>query len=258
MRIVYVQANELGLPINEACFVAYEGFRLRGQEIRLFNLELGGSVEIGLADIVSSSQTGEVILVADIPTFTQVLEALGIEAPPVIDYPLCLRKFLGRELWETTLGEVRDSDSRWPLFIKPSQHNKHFSGHLIRRFGDLIDTNTIEDSFPIWASQPVRFEAEWRVFVLDGKVLDARIYRGSRWVAPIESQVLDMVKCFEESGTAPAAYALDVGLVLPEAGEPRMLLVEVNDGRALGTYGLEATFYAQMLEARWRQIVSKP
>lgn len=50
---------------------------------------------------------------------------------------------------------------------------------------------------------------------------------------------------------APQGYAVDFGL----ARDGRTLLVEVNDGYALGAYGLEPHAYAHLLAARWYELV---
>lgn len=49
---------------------------------------------------------------------------------------------------------------------------------------------------------------------------------------------------------APATFSLDVGVT--EAGAT--LVVEVNDGYALGAYGLMLLAYAKFLSARWAQM----
>ena len=49
---------------------------------------------------------------------------------------------------------------------------------------------------------------------------------------------------------APAAFSLDVGLTA--AGVT--VVVEVNDGYALGAYGLMPLAYAKLLSARWAQM----
>ncbi len=64
-----------------------------------------------------------------------------------------------------------------------------------------------------------------------------------------------MVATYEESGTAPAGYALDAGVL--DSGETA--LVEVNDGYALGFYGSvitqRAERYLDLLEARFSELV---
>ena len=49
---------------------------------------------------------------------------------------------------------------------------------------------------------------------------------------------------------APAAYALGVGV----CEDGRTLVVEVNDGYAIGSYRLAPVIYAALLDARWSQL----
>lgn len=62
--------------------------------------------------------------------------------------------------------------------------------------------------------------------------------------AVIESAVKDFAG-------APAGYAADFGVT----GDGRTLLVEINDGYSLGCYGLQHNLYAQLLSARWAELV---
>ena len=50
--------------------------------------------------------------------------------------------------------------------------------------------------------------------------------------------------------TAPAGYSLDFGVTDTD----KTLLIEVNDGYALGSYGLFHVDYAKLLAARWAEL----
>jgi hypothetical protein len=91
-----------------------------------------------------------------------------------------------------------------------------------------MHTAMIDDDCPIACSEVVEFESEWRCFVLEGRVLDVRRYKGT----------------FRSS--------VDLGVLT----DGRTAIVEVNDGYSLGAYGLAAAHYAQLLQARWREIVA--
>ncbi|WP_238996654.1 ATP-grasp domain-containing protein [Paenibacillus pinistramenti] len=52
--------------------------------------------------------------------------------------------------------------------------------------------------------------------------------------------------------SAPNGYAVDIGLT--DKGET--LLIEVNDGYALGQYGLNTLDYAKLLSARWSELTN--
>jgi hypothetical protein len=53
---------------------------------------------------------------------------------------------------------------------------------------------------------------------------------------------------------APAGYAADFGV----SSDGCTLLVEVKDGYALGSYGLQHNLYAQLLSARLAELVGVP
>ena len=101
---------------------------------------------------------------------------------------------------------------------------------------------------PVLCSDPVSFCMEWRAFVRYGRIWDVRPYRGD-WHYHYDSNVLDFAVSNYRS--APAGYAMDFGVT--EDG--RTLLVEVNDGYALGCYGADPIQYAKLLSARWCELV---
>ena len=75
-----------------------------------------------------------------------------------------------------------------------------------------------------------------------------RPYRGD-WHYQYDPSVLDFA--IKKYRSAPAGYAMDFGVT--EDG--RTLLVEVNDGYALGCYGADPIQYAKLLSARWCELV---
>jgi hypothetical protein len=55
----------------------------------------------------------------------------------------------------------------------------------------------------------------------------------------------------DHSRTAPAGYGIDFGVLT----DGRTVLVEVNEGYSLNPYGLESMEYAELLEARWLELM---
>ena len=144
------------------------------------------------------------------------------------------------------MREVRESTD--PVFVKPMEH-KLFTGFVFDGCaGARMRLATHESSTQVWVSDVVEFVAEYRVFVLDGEILDARRYTG-RWdvALPFRSEIERAVR---EYAGAPRAYALDFGVT----GDGAQLLVEANDGFALGNYGLSSIPYAKMIDARWEEL----
>lgn len=99
----------------------------------------------------------------------------------------------------------------------------------------------------MYCSEVKNIITEWRCFVRYGKILDIRRYKGELGKIYSLKTVRDMVQAYID---APAAYSLDIGLT--ENNET--IIVEVNDGYSLGSYGLDPLLYAKLLSARWAEL----
>lgn len=91
------------------------------------------------------------------------------------------------------------------------------------------------------------FKAEWRCFVRYGNILSVRPYKGD-WRLHYDSSVIE--NAVRDFASAPAGYSMDFG----RTADGRTLLIEVNDGYALGSYGLFYLDYAKLLSARWAEL----
>lgn len=111
----------------------------------------------------------------------------------------------------------------------------------------LISCGDEREDTEIWCSEPVKFVAEWRCFVRYGEIIDVRKYGGD-WRLKYDYKIIE--QALEAYKSAPKAYAMDFGLT----DNDRTLLVEVNDGYSLGSYGLLSLDYAKFLSARWAEI----
>lgn len=181
------------------------------------------------------------------------LQVLGRPLPENLDYPIELVGYLGRNIRRMRLGDVRSRPSE-QVFIKPAVEHKLFTGFVWE--GDSLSRRrivTLDDDVEIWVSDPVKFVAEYRTFILDGEVLDCRKYKGSYGLAPDRDTVEEAVRAMKGSG--PRAYCLDFGVT---AHGKSTLLIEYNDAFAMGHYGLTPTSYARMLSARWQEMVEHP
>lgn len=222
-----------GRPFNTECATAWRGFKELGVECVPF------STDEGLA-----SAAREDIVVAGLLVTGQALTLRGI-TPSSIDYPPELTDLLGRRVWECAVGEITEGD--YPLFLKPL-HEKELPAIVANEPNGLAAYCKMGPGYRVLCSEPVDFVSEWRVFVRYGQVAHLACYRGDRQVMP---DVGIINYAIEEYKSAPAAYGLDLGVT----GDGWTLLVEVNDGFALGCYGMEAVEYALFLSARWAELV---
>ena len=238
-RKFYLRREELK-PDTAAQNAIRQGLWMQGVEtVDYFDpAEIAGFDDLG-------PDVGVAGYIGDVQT---ALLHLGRSLPPNMDYPKELAAFRGRRIFASTLGEVRAK--RETCFIKPARDHKLFTGFVWSDTAEgRRDAVAVHDDIPVWVSDPVRFVSEYRTFVLEDEILDCRRYKGDWSKAPnrkIVEQAVDKLK-----GVAPVAYCVDFGVTHDGA----TLLVEMNDGYAMGPYGLAPPQYACMITARWRQLI---
>jgi hypothetical protein len=177
----------------------------------------------------------------------RALARLGIAPPDLPTYPAALSEFLGREIWPSTINTIAARPELWPVFVKPRDETKKFTGVLVRGTRDLIGCGDPEADTPVWCSAPVRLLREWRCFIRYGEIVDVRPYKGD-WRGHYDHRVIEAaVAAWSDR---PRGCALDFGL----DDQGRTLLIEANDGFALGSYGLPPRDYARLLSARWSEL----
>jgi len=223
------------LSVNFA--IAAQGFKEMGWEL----------VGYQRIETILPQLSPEDIVVDFVDETRLALEHLGVDPPLVPTYPEALRGFLGRKLWTSTIDRIASDPKLWPVFVKPQDDSKKFTGVLVRRIADLVGCGDPSGDTAVWCSEPVNFLREWRCFVRYGKVLDVRPYKGN-WRRSFDAAVIE--KAVASWAEKPRGCALDFGL----DDQGRTLLVEVNDGFALGSYGLPPLLYARLLSARWTEI----
>ena len=224
-----------GIPRGTSSYAAWTGFNHMGVETVLYEAN----------DELAKCEREDVV-VGGLGAAWFRLQALGI-TPGKIDYPEELTGFLGRKVWRSTINHVNNERDSWPLFVKPVDE-KRFVGRVVRGIKDLIGAGCSGDDAPVICSEVVEFSSEYRCFVRYGKILDVRHYRGDWAVAPDRNVVDAAIATYK---SAPAAYAMDLGVTK----DGKTLLVEVNDGYSLGSYGLLPELYAQFLTSRWSELV---
>ena len=230
----YIQSRN-GIPRGMSQYTAWLGFRNMGFE----------TVPFETVDDLNACDREDVI-VGGLGVVRARLRTLGADTSE-INYPEELHPFLGRRLWRTTIDHVSTEVDSWPLFVKPVE-GKRFTGCVVASTKDLVGKGCCGEDFPVICSEAVDFASEYRCFVRYGEILDVRHYRGDWSEAPSRAVVERAIAAY---ASAPAGYAADFGVT----SDGRTLLVEVNDGYSLGPYGLWPELYAQLLSARWAQMV---
>lgn len=180
------------------------------------------------------------------------LKRMGIPRPANLDFPPSLADFFGRTISDATMGDVRElcrySPERLPLHVKPRDRQKLFKGVLVESSTDLAAMSGVDDSEPVILQEAVSFLSEWRATILRDKVLNVAHYKGDPLIFPDTSVVRRAVQSFCDR---PIGCAMDWGIT----DKGKTILVEVNDGFALGNYGVRGHEYTAMIECRWRELI---
>lgn len=239
MRAIIQKRDNEFASVN-AC-AAYLGLQERGYEIAFFNADNFDSQRID----------ADTVVVGGVPFIQRAFVRLGIEAPNLESIPASLYEFAKRKLWTSTIGEVRSEiDQGKPVFVKPvAGQLKNFAGHVATNYADLAITAGLPEHQVVSCSEPIQMVSEFRTYVTHGKAVGCKHYWGDFRKYPDFSTIDRAIAAYTES---PAGYAIDFAVT--DGGET--VLVEVNDGFSLGSYGLHPLLYSGLLEARWQELTS--
>jgi ATP-grasp domain, R2K clade family 2 len=168
--------------------------------------------------------------------------------PQVPDYPEELKSYLGRKIDSCTFQDLIRGRFMPPFYVKPKRDHKLFAGILISTLDDLDFLPKMNPLTPLYVSECLKFKSEWRAMVLRGQILNISCYMGDSLIFPNPSTIKSAIK---EYKSAPIGYAIDWAVTDNGA----TLLMEVNDGFALGNYGCRGHYYLAVIEARWRELM---
>jgi hypothetical protein len=228
--------SKAGNPYNISAAIAAYGFTLRGYDVIPFAID----------EIDTFSFKKEAVVVGGVGTYRRVFQKLGINWEGN-SYPPSLTGFLGREIKKIQLNDLAEYVETRPRFIKPAHDNKDFTGFVCKDRWDPRLGGMDGEMF-LNIADIVCFKSEYRVYVLEGKIQNVSRYYGLADLFPNGRMIREMISAYED---APISYGLDVGV--DDKGQT--LLVETNEGLALGNYGLAPALHAKMIAARWHEVM---
>lgn len=146
------------------------------------------------------------------------------------------------------MSRVQTDVNMYPVFVK-SVKQKGCTGRVVNSFKDLIGAGYTMENFDVYCSEPVNFISEWRCFVRYNQIIDIRPYNGTWGIFPDKKVIEYALKSWTMN--KPAGCSMDFGVT----DDGRTLLIECNDGFALGEYGMQEHKYAKLISARWFEMV---
>ena len=123
----------------------------------------------------------DTLVVGYVPSLLAAFKMLGIEPPITNDYPPILRPFYHRRIWESTVQQLIASlyaDGTLPIFAKPKDKKKRFTGRIFTSPVDLRHLEGASKRTQIFCSEVVEWVTEYRVFVAHGNIVGTKHYAG--------------------------------------------------------------------------------
>lgn len=220
---------------------AEQGFELKGKHLLRTDIH-------GLPNALAEEP--DAIVAGGIGFVRRGLELRSVAVPDFADYPPSLMPLFGRRIWRSTLGEALDLPDG-TAFVKPAEETKLFTGFVVEGTPSTYAVSGFPMETPVWVSERVEFVSEWRCYVIEGIIEKAGQYRGEPLIFPDAQVPRAALAAMQGSGEAPVSFVIDVGIT----AEGRTLVVEANDGYAVGNYALTPLQYAHFLETRWDEMV---
>jgi len=217
-------------------------------------LDLGFNVipfngDDNIEDLLKHEPTKDDIIIGSVEATKSFFDFIGVTTPKYLGYPSSLKKFIGRNITETTIAEIKN---QYPFFVKPKNEVKLFTGSLVesdKQFDILKKYMGAYDSLEVFLSDPINIESEYRCFVHKGKLKGIQYYLGDYRIYPDYKVIEEMINSYDNS---PIAYTLDVAVT----DEGQVVLIEVNDMWAIGSYGFDSKEYVEMTINRLREIIN--
>ena len=206
-------------------------------------VQRGWQVERARGIRVPAIEDADIVIYVEALFAPEIARALGrtLLDPPedwLVQLPA---EFRQRDVRLMTLGEARTL--REASFIKPP-NDKSFAAQVYGSGAEL--PVEFDDAMSVLVAEPIRWEREYRCFVLDGQVLACSPYLRSGRLARFDgyaftdeerAEVIAFAQqvAADERMDLPRAIALDVGII---AGRG-WAVVEANGAWGAGIYGCE-------------------
>ena len=186
----------------------------------------------------------------------------NIQIPPPMDVTNCDHLFTKRKMTKMGSEEFMESNTTWPIFIKPLDKVKDFYATQVK---DKLDAHIVLNSTisgdgynGLLSVQEVLppFISEWRVYINRKRILACKHYLGDSLTFPDAKLIRETFFHFATESIYKdwLSYTLDFGVYENKNGELETCLIEANDGWAIGCYGLFPKMYLDFCADRFSQI----
>lgn len=219
--------------------------------------ELRIPVHVASFGVENVEPSPDVLMVGGVHHIRHLLYTHG-KNPDGVEFPTQLGSFYGRRILKMSWGEMQHLNGSYFVKKYPSKTGMVGPQIITLPFDhrtaspdiDVMGFAHMEHHDVFWVQEIVELTSEWRCFVCNGEILDVRPYRRDSWRRPPDPSVVEAAVGAWSS--KPAGCAIDFGVT----ADGRTIVIEVNEGYALGSYGLLPRSYLSLLTVRWRELWS--
>ena len=235
--MVYIQSNiERTLAHHFDCSCALYGAIDNSMNYRLTSFE---EVASGKFDLLIKKN----LFVGSTEFMREVFKRIGIDE---VRLPINSN----RDCEITTLEDAHKRVTNGSkIFIKPVEI-KLFTGLVLDGMQHSCLTNLPpETKVMVYDVFNSKILSEWRLYVHNDKLVDARSYSGEFIIFPNYEYAMKVIS--NNKGEFPCAYTVDIAVL--ESNEN--VVVEFNDMWAIGNYGIPNDIYLKLLKDRYFEII---
>lgn len=196
------------------------------------------------SDEVPGSPTN--IIVGSVEACTKWLSTNGFRVPTSIPVGM-FGRFYGRPVHNRSMSNAYDLVEQGPIFVKPATEIKAFTG-FVATDATMLEVFSHDYKGEVQIQPVLDIVSEYRCYVSNNKIVGMKHYSGDPLIFPNA----DFIKECKAAGDQLDyhSYVLDFGVL----GSGKTILVEPNDGWAIGNYGLEPQKYYLFVRNRWLQL----
>ena len=177
-------------------------------------------------------------------------KSIGREIAPADYYPACLTPWLFRKVWKSTYKDVYRylENGGTPIFIK-SVKLKKLSGKVVTFETDL-QALQCSKNLELWCSEVVEWRAEFRVYVVNRKIVHVGWYENKDNLCLNMNAVESALQAMWDANYPISNFCIDFGVL--DNGETA--LIEMGDGYSMGAYDIPAADYLTLLQNWWLSV----
>lgn len=186
------------------------------------------------------------ILVGSVEMLSKWLTSNSFNVPKAIPVGM-FGRYYGRPVHIRTMNKAYDLVEQGPIFVKPATEIKAFTG-FVATDATMLEVFSQNYKGEVQIQPVLDIVSEYRCYVSNNKIIGMKHYSGDPLVFPNA----DFIRSCKTVGDQLDyhSYVLDFGVL--DNGET--ILVEPNDGWAIGNYGLEPQKYYLFVRDRWLQM----